>query len=84
MSSTCNYIKVKLSTKDIESIEENLKDCYQLWIAAEWLCVSNRSDRNIILASIERTLTMFRKRVKNGIKEKAAKGTYKRTETYKK
>jgi hypothetical protein len=67
-----NYIKIKLSKRDVESIEDNLQ-----------LCLKCHLDKgpSFRIANVTKTLNMFRKRVKNGIKEKKP---YKRTETYKK
>lgn len=68
-----NYIKIKLSKRDVESIEKNLDILVVLSQVSGF--------PSSLIANRLRTLTMFRKRVKNGISEKKP---YKRTETYKK
>lgn len=68
-----NYIKIKLSKRDVESIERNLKLLLNIVPAGQVSALS--------IAVWKRTLEMFRKRVKNGIKEKKP---YKREAVYKK
>ena len=64
-----NYIKVKLSKRDVESIEKNLLKLYL------------EASKSLEVVYARKTLNMFRKRVKNGISEKKP---YKRQEVYKK
>jgi hypothetical protein len=77
-----NYIKIKLSKRDVESIEDNLQLALNgCALLRERSGVSEKYSLNILIMNATKTLNMFRKRVKNGIKEKVP---YKRTETYKK
>lgn len=85
-----NYIKIKLSKRDVESIEKALEE---LIILFNKILNTHADDNQVTVVRINkqllkldiyratRTLEMYRKRVKNGIKEKVP---YKRTETYKK
>jgi len=72
-----NYIKIKLSKRDVESIEKNLEALFEIKEGYEKIAKKD----NLGSARHKRTLDMFRKRVKNGIKEKKP---YKRQEVYKK